>query len=153
MQYLQNVPLAFCFLFFYSLLLPILLPLLTWNPPWRDRIRPPRTQVARTLNSPFPSLAHIPSHPNPAPPGFTRSKFTFIRTMSRIWLTRSSTSIMHCSQFLGRNRAVWNFIFELFYIKVFILKALRMRNENISLRKKIKSLIRESTVVVQMELT
>jgi hypothetical protein len=28
---------------------------LTWNPPCCDRIRPPRSQVARKLTSPFPS--------------------------------------------------------------------------------------------------
>ncbi len=35
-----------------------------------------------------------PSSQNPDPPGFPRSKYTFIRTTSRIWLTRSSTKVM-----------------------------------------------------------
>ncbi len=43
-----------------------LLPLLTWNPPSCDRIRPPRSQVTRKLTSafstlPMPSPLQIPS--------------------------------------------------------------------------------------------
>jgi hypothetical protein len=45
--------------FFFPLLIPSCYPfspsLLTWNPPSCDRIRPPRSQVARKLTSPFPS--------------------------------------------------------------------------------------------------
>ncbi len=60
---------------------PLLPFLLTWNPPCCDRIRPPSSQVARKLTSPFPHLAHIPSHPKSRPPpGFSRSKYTLIRT-------------------------------------------------------------------------
>jgi hypothetical protein len=35
-------------------------PLLTWNPPSCDRIRPPRSQVACKLTSPFSTLSPIP---------------------------------------------------------------------------------------------
>ncbi len=35
-------------------------PLLTWNPPCCDRIRPPRSQVACKLTSPFSTLSPIP---------------------------------------------------------------------------------------------
>ncbi len=67
-------------IFLCSPLLPLLL---TWNPLCCDRIRPPSSQVARKLTSPFPHLAHIPSHPNPDPPGFSRSKYTLTRTTLR----------------------------------------------------------------------
>ncbi len=68
---------------FIPLCSPLLPSLLTWNPPCCDRIRPPRSQVARKLTSPFPHLAHIPSHPKSRPPGFSRSKYTLIRTTLR----------------------------------------------------------------------
>ncbi len=54
---------------FAPLCSPFYPPLLTWNPPCCDRIRPPRSQVARKLTSPSPHLAHIPSHPKSRPPG------------------------------------------------------------------------------------
>jgi hypothetical protein len=61
--YYRTIPLLFAFSVLHSLLLPIRLPLLTWNPPCCDRIRPPRSQVARKLIFPFPPLAHIPLIP------------------------------------------------------------------------------------------
>ncbi len=53
-------------------LAPLFGPLqLTWNPPRCDRIRPPRSQVARKLLRYFPPLAHIPPLPKiPTPRGF-----------------------------------------------------------------------------------
>jgi hypothetical protein len=81
------IPIPFCSPFVPSLL--------TWNPPCCDRIRPPRTQVARKLTSHFPPLSHIPPIPKSRPPGVPRSKYTFIRTTSRTWLTRSSTVSVH----------------------------------------------------------
>jgi hypothetical protein len=53
-------------------LAPLLGPLqLTWNPPCCDRIRPPRSQVARKLLPYFPPLAHIPPLPKiPTTQGF-----------------------------------------------------------------------------------
>jgi hypothetical protein len=46
--------------------------LLTWNPPCCDRIRPPRTQVARKLTSPFPSPgSYTPPTSKSRPPGFS----------------------------------------------------------------------------------
>ncbi len=68
------IPIQFCSPFVPSLL--------TWNPPCRDRIRPPRTQVARKLTSHFPPLSHIPPIPKSRPPAVPRSKYTFIRTTS-----------------------------------------------------------------------
>ncbi len=57
-----------CF-FCLPLLIPLCSPfyplLLIWNPPSCDRIRPPRSQVACKLTSPFPTLS-----PNPAPSKF-----------------------------------------------------------------------------------
>jgi hypothetical protein len=86
------IPLLFAFPFLHSLLLPIRLSLLTWNPPCCDRICPPCSQVARKLIFPFPSpCSYTPHSKIPAPLGFPRSKYTFIRTTSRTWLTRSST--------------------------------------------------------------
>jgi hypothetical protein len=60
LQCTWRIPLAFY--------LPLLIPfcplsdpsLLTWNPPSCDRIRPPWSQVACKLTSPFPTLSPIP---------------------------------------------------------------------------------------------
>jgi hypothetical protein len=60
------------FAFFCSLLPPFVPLLLTWNPPCCDRIRPPRSQVARKLTSRFPPLAHIPHIPKSRPPGVSQ---------------------------------------------------------------------------------
>jgi hypothetical protein len=63
-----------CFLLpllLHSLLLPIRLPLLTWNPPCCDRIRPPRYQVACKLIFPFPSpCLYTPHSKIPTPRSF-----------------------------------------------------------------------------------
>jgi hypothetical protein len=57
-----------CFLL--SLLLPIRLSLLTWNPPCCDRIRPPRSQVAHKVIFPFPSpCPYTPHSKIPTPRG------------------------------------------------------------------------------------
>jgi hypothetical protein len=64
------IPLLLAFL--CSLLLPFVPPLLAWNPLCCDRIRPPRTQVARKLTSHFPPLAHIPLIPKSRPPGVSQ---------------------------------------------------------------------------------
>ncbi len=58
-------PLAFCS---PLSLLPICPSLLTWNPPGCDRIRPPRSQVARKLTFPFPPFVQIPLIPKSRPP-------------------------------------------------------------------------------------
>jgi hypothetical protein len=71
LQHMWRDPLAFCFPLLTSLCSPFYSPLLTWNPPCCDRIRPPWSQVARKLISPFPSLPiSIPPHfhPSPFPP-------------------------------------------------------------------------------------
>jgi hypothetical protein len=68
----RAIPLLFTFSFLYSLLLPIHLPLLTWNPPCCDRIRPPRSHVARKLIFPFPSpCPYTPHSKIPTPQGFS----------------------------------------------------------------------------------
>jgi hypothetical protein len=65
------IPLLFAPFLSHPLLLPICFPLLTWNPPCYDRIRPPRSQVARKLDSPFPSpCSYTPHSRIPAPLGF-----------------------------------------------------------------------------------
>jgi hypothetical protein len=67
----RSIPLLFSFPSLRSLLLPIRLPLLTWNPPCCDRIRPPRSQVARKLIFPFPSpCSYTPYSKIPTPRGF-----------------------------------------------------------------------------------
>ncbi len=67
----RAIPLLLCFPFLHSLLLPIRLPLLTWNPPCCDRIRPPRSQVARKLIFPLPSpCSYTPHSKIPTPRGF-----------------------------------------------------------------------------------
>jgi hypothetical protein len=86
------IPLLFASPFLYSLLLPIRLPLLTWNPPCCDRIRPPRSQVARKLNSPFPFPCSYTPHPKiPTPWGFPDPNKLSLGRHRRTWLTRSST--------------------------------------------------------------
>jgi hypothetical protein len=60
LQYTWRIPLAFSPLA-DSLLLPFLTPLyLLGNPPSCDMIRPPWSQVACKLTSPFPTLSPIP---------------------------------------------------------------------------------------------
>ncbi len=67
----EQSPLFLCFPFLHSHLLPIRLPLLTWNPPCCDRIRPPRSQVACKLIFPFPSpCSYTPHSEIPTPWGF-----------------------------------------------------------------------------------
>ncbi len=62
----------------------------------------------------FLPLLIYPSFQNPDPPGFSRSKYTFIRTTSRTYLTRSSTSLMYDVYWLAlrwwRDRNTWNTI-------------------------------------------
>ncbi len=66
----RSIPLLSAFLFSHSLLLPIRFLLLTWNPPCCDRIRPPRSQVARKLIFPFPSpYSYTPHSKIPTPRG------------------------------------------------------------------------------------
>jgi hypothetical protein len=67
----RAIPLLFAFSFLHSLLHPIRLPLLTWNPPCCDRIRPPCSQVARKLIFPFPSpCPYTPHSKIPTPRSF-----------------------------------------------------------------------------------
>ncbi len=68
----RAIPLLFALSFLHSLLLPIRLPLLSWNPPCCDRIRPPRSQVAHKLIFPFPSLyLYTPHSKIPTPRSFS----------------------------------------------------------------------------------
>ncbi len=65
--------------------------------------RPPWSQVARKLISPFPSPPHslpIPStFQNPDPLGFPELNMLLTKTTSRIWLTRSRTLRYHSASF------------------------------------------------------
>ncbi len=85
--------------YFLPLLIPPFAPLfnpsqLTWNSSCCDRIRPPRSQVARKLTSPFPSPgSYTPPTQNPDPPGFSRSKYKFIRTTLRTRPISSRTGL------------------------------------------------------------
>jgi hypothetical protein len=76
-----------CFLL--PLLIPLcplsLFPLLTWNPPSCDRIRPPWSQVTRKLTSPFSTH----SHSLPTPNSQVNKRLTM--TTSRIRLLLSGT--------------------------------------------------------------
>jgi hypothetical protein len=75
LQYTRRIPLAFLLPLLISPCSPFAPPsnplLLTWNPPSCDRIRPPRSQVACKLTSPFPTLS-----PNPPPSKFPESQVT-----------------------------------------------------------------------------
>jgi hypothetical protein len=56
--------------------------------------RPPRSQVARKLISPFPhSTPYTPPSEIPTPWGFPELNIHLTKTTSRIWVTRSSTLI------------------------------------------------------------
>jgi hypothetical protein len=73
--------------FFFPLLIPFSSPfspsLLTWNPPSCDRIRPPCSQVARKLTSPFPSPgSYTPLPKIPTPQGFPDPN---IHSLGRHW--------------------------------------------------------------------
>ncbi len=80
------------------LLLPFasLTPLSTYlEPSFCDRIRPPRSQVARKLTPLFPHLAHVPSHPKSRPPwGFPDPNMHLIRTTLRTQPTSSRTVVL-----------------------------------------------------------
>jgi hypothetical protein len=60
LQYTWCNPLAFYLPLLNPPCSPFELPLLTWNPPGCDRIRPPRSQVACKLTYPFTTLSPIP---------------------------------------------------------------------------------------------
>ncbi len=89
-MYCRTIPLLFAFPSLNSLLLPICLPFLTWNLPCCDRIRPPRSRVARKLIFPFPSpCSYTPHSKIPTPRGFPDPN---IHSLGRhLALTRSST--------------------------------------------------------------
>jgi hypothetical protein len=89
----RAIPLLSAFPFSIPLCFPFRLPLLTWNPLAVIGSCPPRSQVARKLIFPFPSPSPYTPHSEilTPPPGSPRSKYTFIRTTSRTWLTRSRT--------------------------------------------------------------
>jgi hypothetical protein len=72
LQYTWHNPLASLLPFSPFPFAPHSSPLLTWNPPCCDRIRPPRSQVARKLIFPFPPLVHIPPIPKSRPPGVSQ---------------------------------------------------------------------------------
>jgi hypothetical protein len=70
-NYNESRIIPFFLLFSIPLCSPFVSPLLTWNPPCCDRIRPPRTQVARKLTSPFPLPgSYTPPFQSPDPQGF-----------------------------------------------------------------------------------
>jgi hypothetical protein len=87
-------PLAFCS--------PSESPLLTWNPPCCDRIRPPWSQVARKLISSFPSLPicppsvpHLFSIQSPDPLWFSQFNAPFTKTTSQLWFPRPAQLALH----------------------------------------------------------
>ncbi len=69
---------------------PFLAPLLTWNPPCCDWIRPPWSQVARKLIPSFPSLpicySSVSHSEIPTPCGFPKLMRPFTKTTSQHWL-------------------------------------------------------------------
>ncbi len=87
LQYIRRYPLVFYFPLLIPLCFPFLSPLLTWNPPCCDRIRPPWSQVARKLIYPFPSLPIPSPFRNPDPLGFFGATCALTKTTSQHWLT------------------------------------------------------------------
>jgi hypothetical protein len=67
-------------------------PLLTWNPPSCDRIRPPWSQVACKLTSPFSTLSQPFPHPSPLQIPGTQITKRLTMTTSRIRLLLSGTA-------------------------------------------------------------
>jgi hypothetical protein len=74
---------AFPLLYYLPLLIPFAPlsnpPSLTWNPPCCDRIRPPRSQVACKLTSPFSTLSPTLPPPISQNPGYQRLTETTLR--------------------------------------------------------------------------
>jgi hypothetical protein len=82
---------AFPLLYYLPLLIPLIPfsnpPSLTWNLPCCDRIRPPWSQVACKLTSPFSTLSPTLPPPNSQNPDYQR----LTRTTLRIWHLLSGT--------------------------------------------------------------
>jgi hypothetical protein len=93
------------------LLLPFasLAPLSTYlEPSFCDRIRPPRSQVARKLTPLFPHLAHVPSHPKSRPPlGFPDPNMHLIRTTLRTRPISSRTIIFVISMCVHMSKSMF----------------------------------------------
>ncbi len=108
------------FLLLYRLPLPIpLTPLsnplsLTWNPPCCDRIRPPRSQVACKLTSPFSTLSPTLPPPYSQNPGYQ----CLTKTTLRIRHLRSGT-VMSYSESVYSYTMFWftNLIYEGFHFR------------------------------------
>jgi hypothetical protein len=83
-----------CFLL--PLLIPFcplsLFPLLTWNPPSCDRIRPPRSQVTRKLTSPFSTVSHSLPTPNSQYP--VNKRLTMKTSRIRLLLSGTVYSVL-----------------------------------------------------------
>ncbi len=84
-----------CFLL--PLLIPFcplsLFPLLTWNSPSCDRIRPPRSQVTRKLTSPFSTLSPFPiPSPLQIPSTQVNKRLTMMTSRIRLLLSGTSTT-------------------------------------------------------------
>jgi hypothetical protein len=106
-----NVHGAFPLLYCIPLLIP-LAPLsnplsLTWNTPCYDRIRPPRSQVACKLTSPFSTLSPTLPPPNSQNPGYQRLTKTTLRIRHLLSGTVSTLHIsVYCQYFLFTNFSV-----------------------------------------------
>ncbi len=85
------------FPFPYSLCLPFTFLLLTWNPPFVIGSRPPWSQVARKLISPFPSPPHSSPFQNHDPLGFSQLNVHITRTTSQNWLTSPEQLLLNSS--------------------------------------------------------
>ncbi len=70
LQHTWRNPLAFYLSLLNPFCSPFESPLLTWNPPSCDRIRPPWSQVACKLTSPFSTLPQSLPSPNSQNPGY-----------------------------------------------------------------------------------
>ncbi len=110
----------------YCLPLPIpLTPLsnplsFTWNPPCCDRIRPPRSQVACKLTSPFSTLSPTLPPPNSQNPGYQHLTKTTLRIRHLLsgTLMLSSDKLSIFAHFWGT--ASNNFVFTFSRFRGFV---------------------------------
>ncbi len=91
---------------------PFWSPLLTWNPPSCDRIRPPWSQVACKLTSPFPTLSPIPPHCQ-IPRTQVIKRLTMTTSRIRLLLSGTTTPMSLFLKSAPSRTDIYNYVFIL----------------------------------------